>query len=94
MISLPELPERVVSVVPGGLARNFRVLPVSGDFQRVVLLCAEPLTAIQQQNLQFMMGRTLVEFADPAQYPDYHRHIDALIGYYYPPETTPMFVSA
>lgn len=94
MISLPELPEAAVTVVPGGLARTFRVLPVSGDFQRIVLLCAESLTPTQLDNLQFMMGRTTVEFADPAQYPEHHQHIDALIGHYYPPETTPMLVSA
>lgn len=92
-IELPELPRQAVSVLPASIASGFRVVPVSGDFERVVLLCAEPLTPVQVENLQFMMGRTRVEFADPTQFPEIHRVIDALIGYYYPPEQTPMLVS-
>jgi hypothetical protein len=94
MIELPELPNESVEAIPGGIAQMFRVVPIEGNFERIVFLCAEPLTKVQEENLQFMMGRTRVEFADPAQYPDIHRVIDALIGYYYPSEKTPMLVSA
>lgn len=80
--------------MPESIASGFRVVPVEGDFERVVLLAAKPLTPRQVQSLQVMMGRTQVAFAEPAQYPEIHRVIDALIGYYYPPEDEPMLVSA
>lgn len=91
---LPDIPLEVVAVVPGGIARIFRVLPVSGDFEHVVFLCAEPLSSVQEENVRRMMGRTTVEFADPAQHAEIHRNIDALICHYYPSETTPMLASA
>ncbi len=93
MIGLPELPREAVEAVPGGIAEIFRVVPVAGNLQHVVLLCADPLSRVEAENLQFMMGRTRVEFADPSQYPEIHQVINALIGYYYPPEETPMLVS-
>jgi hypothetical protein len=94
MIELPELPRGVVGIVPESIASGFRVVPVEGDFERVVLLAAKRLTPGQVQSLQVMMGRTQVAFAEPAQYPEIHRVIDALIGYYYPPEDELMLASA
>lgn len=90
MIELPEIPAEVIAVVPSGIAATFRILPIAGDFQEITVLPAEPLTATQLENLQLMMGRTAIVVVEPDDYPDLHRHIDALIGHYYPPERTPM----
>lgn len=92
MIELPEIPPEVIAVVPSNIATTFRIVPVAGDFAEITVLPAEPLTPIQLENLRLMMGRTAVGIADPVRYPDLHRHIDALIGRYYPPERTPMLM--
>lgn len=93
MIELPEVPAEIISVVPSNIATTFRILPVAGDFQEVTVLPAVPLSPTQIQNLQLMMGRTAVIVAEPEHYPELYRHIDALIGHYYPPERTPMLMN-
>jgi hypothetical protein len=92
MIELPEVPAEVVAVVPSSIATAFRILPVAGDFQAITVLPADPLSPIQLENLQLMMGRTAVVVAEPERYPELYRHIDALLGHYYPPERTPMLM--
>ncbi len=92
MIELPEIPAEAIAVVPSTIATTFQILPVAGDFAEITILPAVPLTATQLENLRLMMGRTAIIVAEPERYPDLHRHIDALLCHYYPPERAPMLM--
>jgi hypothetical protein len=84
---LPKLDPKIVQFVPAAVAKLLRVVPVTGDANRVVLVRTHVLTEEERNVLTLMCpGRHFDVITDPNQHSDVRRHLTELIAEYYPAE--------